>query len=211
VGQEVPITTGEALLDGNSNPFRTTQRQDIGVKLVVRPQINAGGSITLFLRQEVSSINGVLTSSANDLVLNKRELETTLVVDDGDIAVAGGLLDQNDRLSVDRVPGLSEIPVIGGMFRSTSRQRGRTNLMVFIRPTIIRTPADAQALSADRWGYMRRQQLETDPAVEPSLDEMLRDYMRAQAPVAPEAMITAPVGEVTVSPLPSIADPAPQD
>lgn len=185
VGQEVPITTGETLLDGNSNPFRTTQRQDIGVKLIVRPQINAGGSITLFLRQEVSSINGVLTNSASDLVLNKRELETTLVVDDGDIAVAGGLLDQNDRLSVDSVPGLGDLPVIGGLFRSTSRQRGRTNLMVFIRPTIIRSPADAQALAADRWGYMRRQQLNNDPAVEPSLDEMLRDYMRTQPPAAP--------------------------
>jgi len=202
VGQEVPITTGETLLDGNSNPFRTTQRQDIGVKLIVRPQINAGGSITLFLRQEVSSINGVLTDSANDLVLNKRELETTLVVDDGDIAVAGGLLDQNDRLSVDKVPGLGDLPMVGGLFRSTSRQRGRTNLMVFIRPTIIRSPADAQALSADRWGYMRQQQLNNAPGVEPSLDEMLRDYMRTQAPVAPSDVVTAPVGEVTLSPLP---------
>ncbi len=202
VGQEVPITTGETLLDGNSNPFRTTQRQDIGVKLVVRPQINAGGSITLFLRQEVSSINGVLTDSANDLVLNKRELETTLVVDDGDIAVAGGLLDQNDRLSVDSVPGLGNLPVIGNLFRSTSRQRGRTNLMVFIRPTIIRSPADAQTLAADRWGYMRQQQLNNAPGVEPSLDEMLRDYMRTQPPVAPDPVITARVGEVTAAPLP---------
>lgn len=208
VGQEVPITTGETLLDGNANPFRTTQRQDIGVKLVVRPQINAGGSITLFLRQEVSSINGVLTDSANDLVLNKRELETTLVVDDGDIAVAGGLLDQNDRLSVDGVPGLSTLPVVGGLFRSTSRQRGRTNLMVFIRPTIIRSPADAQALAADRWGYMRRQQLTNAPGVEPSLDEMLRDYMRTQPPVAPDDAIIAPVGEVTAEPLPPVAPAA---
>jgi general secretion pathway protein D len=205
VGQEVPITTGETLLDGNANPFRTTQRQDIGVKLVVRPQINAGGSITLFLRQEVSSINGVLTDSANDLVLNKRELETTLVVDDGDIAVAGGLLDQNDRLSVDGVPGLASLPYVGGLFRSTSRQRGRTNLMVFIRPTIIRSPADAQALAADRWGYMRQQQLDNAPGVEPSLDEMLRDYMRTQAPVAPDHVVTAPVGEVTAAPLPPAA------
>jgi general secretion pathway protein D len=211
VGQEVPITTGETLLDGNANPFRTTQRQDIGVKLVVRPQINAGGSITLFLRQEVSSINGVLTDSANDLVLNKRELETTLVVDDGDIAVAGGLLDQNDRLSVDGVPGLSTLPVVGGLFRSTSRQRGRTNLMVFIRPTIIRSPADAQALAADRWGYMRQQQLSNAPGVEPGLDEMLRDYMRTQAPVAPDYTITAPVGEVVAAPLPPVADPAPRE
>ena len=199
VGQEVPITTGEALLDGNSNPFRTTQRQDIGVKLVVRPQINAGGSITLFLRQEVSSINGILSGSASDLVLNKRELETTLVVDDGDIAVAGGLLDQNDRLSVDKVPGLGDLPGIGALFRSTSRQRGRTNLMVFIRPTIIRSPADAQALSTDRWGYMRQQQLNNAPGVEPSLDEMLRDYMRTQPPAAPVA--TAPAGEIVISPL----------
>ncbi|MBW8305116.1 MAG: type II secretion system secretin GspD, partial [Brevundimonas sp.] len=202
VGQEVPITTGETLLDGNSNPFRTTQRQDIGVKLIVRPQINAGGSITLFLRQEVSSINGVLSNSASDLVLNKRELETTLVVDDGDIAVAGGLLDQNDRLSIDKVPGLGDLPVVGGLFRSTSRQRGRTNLMVFIRPTIIRSQADAQALSADRWGYMRQQQLNNAPGVEPSLDEMLRDYMRTQAPVAPSQAVTAPVGAVVASPLP---------
>ena len=211
VGQEVPITTGETLLDGNSNPFRTTQRQDIGVKLIVRPQINAGGSITLFLRQEVSSINGVLTNSASDLVLNKRELETTLVVDDGDIAVAGGLLDQNDRLSVDRVPGLSEIPVLGGLFRSTSRQRGRTNLMIFIRPTIIRTPADAQTLAADRWGYMRQQQLNNDPAVEPSLDEMLREYMRTQPPVAPDYTVAAPVGAVAAAPLPPVAGPAPRE
>ena len=207
VGQEVPITTGETLLDGNANPFRTTERQDIGVKLVVRPQINAGGSITLSLRQEVSSINGVLTDSANDLVLNKRELETTLVVDDGDIAVAGGLLDQNDRLSVDGVPGLSTLPVIGGLFRSTSRQRGRTNLMIFIRPTIIRSSADAQALAADRWGYMRQQQLNNAPGVEPSLDEMLRDYMRTQAPAAPDYTITAPVGEVTAAPLAPVAGP----
>lgn len=200
VGQEVPITTGETLLDGNSNPFRTTQRQDIGVKLVVRPQINAGGSITLFLRQEVSSINGVLTDAATDLVLNKRELETTLVVDDGDIAVAGGLLDQNDRLAVDKVPGLGDIPGLGALFRSTSRQRGRTNLMVFIRPTIIRSPADAQQLSADRWGYMRQQQLNNAPDREPSLDEMLREYMRAQPPAAP--VPTAAPGDIVISPLP---------
>jgi len=215
VGQEVPITTGETLLDGNSNPFRTTQRQDIGVKLIVKPQINAGGSITLFMRQEVSSINGVLTNNASDLVLNKRELETTLVVDDGEIAVAGGLLDQNDRLSVDKVPGLGDIPVVGNLFKSTSRQRGRTNLMVFIRPTIIRTPGDAQQLSADRWGYMRGEQLRSQPGVEPSLDEMLRDYMRTQAPVAPRAIdnpapgVAAPVGEVTISPLAPAANAVP--
>lgn len=204
VGQEVPITTGETLLSGNDNPFRTTQRQDIGVKLVVRPQINAGGSVTLFIRQEVSSINGILSSNAGDLILDKRELETTLVVDDGDIAVAGGLLDQNDRLSVDRVPVLSDVPLIGGLFRSESRQRGRTNLMIFIRPTIIRSPADAQRLTADRWGYMRQEQLRVAPDQEPSLDELIRDYIRTQPPVPPQYLETAPVAPVAGEALPPV-------
>ena len=195
VGQEVPITTGSTLLDGNSNPFTTTERKDIGVKLIVRPQVNAGGSITLTVRQEVSSINGVLTQGATDLVLNKRELETTLVVDDRDIAVAGGLLDQNDRLSVDKVPGLGDIPGIGALFRSQGRQRGRTNLMVFIRPTIVRSSSEAQGLAADRWGYMRGEQLRAQPGAEPSLDMLLRDYMRTQPPAAGETqpLVLAPV------------------
>jgi general secretion pathway protein D len=205
VGQEVPITTGQTLLDGNSNPFTTTDRKDIGVRLTVKPQINAGGSITLTLRQEVSSINGVLTNGASDLVLDKRELETTLVVDDGDIAVAGGLLDQNDRLRNDKVPGLGDIPGVGALFRSTSRQRGRTNLMVFLRPTIVGTPEQAQGLAADRWGYMRDQQLAVQPDREPSLDALVRDYMRTQPPAAPSAgepTVIAPVPPVAAQPLP---------
>ncbi len=186
VGQEVPVTTGEVLADNNANPFRTTERQDIGVKLVVRPQINAGGSITLHIRQEVSSIDNQLTANASDLVLNKRELETTLIVDDGDIAVAGGLLSQNDSVVSSRVPLLGDIPGIGVLFRSTSREGARTNLVIFIRPTIVRSPEDAQRLSAQRWDYARRQQIAADPASEPSLDALLRDYIRTQPPVAPQ-------------------------
>ncbi len=185
VGQEVPVVVGEVLGSNNTNPFRTTQRQDIGVKLEVRPQINAGGAITLFLRQEVSSINGVLTAGASDLVLNKREIETTVLVDDGQIAVLGGLLDQNERLSVESVPGLGDIPVIGGLFRSTRRERGQTNLMVFIRPTIIRSPGDAARVGAERWDYMRNRQIDRDPTVEPSLDMLIRDYMGGYRPAAP--------------------------
>lgn len=181
VGQEVPVTTGEVLADNNSNPFRTTQRQDIGVRLEVTPRINAEGAITLTLRQEVSSINGLLTAGAADLVLNKREIETTLIVDDGDIAVAGGLLDQNETVSVERVPGLGDLPMVGGLFRSTRREGGQTNLMVFIRPTIVRTPQEAAALSAHRWDYMRWRQQLADPAREPTLDELVRDYFGAPA------------------------------
>jgi general secretion pathway protein D len=202
VGQEVPVTTGDVLLNGQNNPFRTTERREIGVRLTVRPQINAGDSVTLYIRQEVSSVNGILSNSANDLVFDTREIETTLVVDDGDIAVAGGLLDQNERVSVDGIPGLRDLPLVGGLFRSESRQRGRTNLMVFIRPTIIRTPQDAQRLSADRWGYMRDQQLRVAPDQEPSLDELLRDYIRTQPPVPPQYLEpTVPVAPVEGQPL----------
>jgi len=211
VGQEVPITTGQTLLDGNSNPFTTTDRKDIGVRLTVKPQINAGGSITLTLRQEVSAINGGLTRGATDLVLDKRELQTTLVVDDGDIAVAGGLLDQNDIISTDKIPGLGDLPGVGALFRSNSRQRGRTNLMVFLRPTIVRTREEAQGLAADRWGYMRDQQQAVQPDREPSLDALVRDYMRTQAPAAPATGqpmviaptgVSAPVAPVEAAPLP---------
>ncbi|MBW8367081.1 MAG: type II secretion system secretin GspD, partial [Arenimonas sp.] len=138
VGQEVPITTGEVLGDANSNPFRTTTRQDVGIQLEVKPQINSGGGITLFLRQEVSAVAGTISARSDDLILNKREIETTVLVDDGNIVVLGGLLDQGDQLSVDKIPVLGDLPAVGGLFRNKRREANRTNLMVFIRPTIIR-------------------------------------------------------------------------
>lgn len=185
-GQEVPITTGEALGDNNANPFRTTSRQDVGVKLTVRPQINAGGTVTLHIRQEVSAIDTALSQGASDLILSKREIETSLVVADGDIAVAGGLLSDTETVRADRIPGLASLPGVGGLFRSTGRDRTRTNLVIFIRPTIIAGPEDGRALTHRRWSHMRARQIEADPGREPSLDALLRDYMLTQGPVAPE-------------------------
>ena len=124
-----------------------------------------------------------------------------------DDAGAGGLLDQNDRLETSKVPGLGDIPGVGVLFRSTSRERGRTNLMVFLRPTILRTTADAQGLAADRWGYMRGEQQRVHPDREPSLDALLRDYMQAQPPAAPvagEPLVIAPVAPVAAQPLPPV-------
>ena len=204
VGQEVPITTGEVLGDANTNPFRTTARQDVGIQLEVKPQINAGGGITLFLRQEVSSIAGPVSAGSADLILNKRELETKVLVDDGAIVALGGLLDQNDRETVDKIPLLGDIPVLGGLFRNTARSRAKTNLMVFIRPTIVRSPMEAQRIAAPRYEYMRNSEVR-DPGQEAALDALVRDYLRTNPPVAPPVQVRPPAA-VTV-PLPSPATP----
>ena len=182
VGQEVPITTGEVLGDANSNPFRTIQRQNVGVQLEVKPQINAGGAITLFLRQEVSAVAGPVSEDFNELILNKREIETTVSVDDGEIIVLGGLLDQNERVSVERIPGLGDIPGVGHLFRSTAREGGKTNLMVFIRPTIVRSTADARAITAPRYEYIRDQQAMRNKQGISELDQLVREYLRAAPP-----------------------------
>ncbi len=185
VGQQVPVTTGEALSQNFDNQFRTVQRQDVGIKLEVKPQINTGGAIKLFLRQEVSSVAGPVSNDNSDLIINKREIETTVTVDDGEILALGGLLDDNERKTIERIPLLSDIPGIGELFKSRSRSRTKTNLMVFIRPTILRSKEDAQKLTQQRYGYIRGMQLQRDPEAEPTIDELVRDYMGAAPPIAP--------------------------
>ncbi|KKC26914.1 type II secretion system secretin GspD [Sphingomonas sp. SRS2] len=194
VGQEIPITTGQALSNNFENQFRTVQRQNVGIQLEVKPQINAGGAIKLFLRQEVSSIAGPVASGSPDLILNKREIETTVTVDDGDIIALGGLLDDNERRTIEAIPLLSRIPAIGELFKSRSRSHVKTNLMVFIRPTILRSPADAQRLAAQRYGYIRGEQVRYGkPGEEPGIDELVTDYMGTTVPVAPP-VAAAPSG-----------------
>lgn len=184
VGQEIPITTGEQLGQNFDNAFRTVQRQNVGIQLDVKPQINAGGSIKLFIRQEVSSIAGPVSSNFADLILNKREIKTTVTIDDGEIVALGGLLDDNERRTIEKIPLLGDIPGLGALFRSKAKSRQKTNLMVFIRPTILRSAADARALAELRYGYARDQQRQLRPDEEPSLDELLRDYMGAEPPIA---------------------------
>jgi general secretion pathway protein D len=189
VGQEVPVTTGQALSQNFDNQFRTVQREKVGVQLEVRPQINSGGAIKLFLRQEVSSVAGPVSSNSSDLIINKREIETTVTVDDGDILALGGLLDDNERRTIEKIPLLGDLPGIGQLFRSKAKSRSKTNLMVFIRPTILRNREDAQALTAQRYGYIRERQKDFSPGQEPSLDALVRDYMGAVPPasLAPQA------------------------
>ncbi|HYZ47899.1 MAG TPA: type II secretion system protein GspD, partial [Sphingomonas sp.] len=185
VGQEIPITTGQALSNNFDNAFRTVQRENVGIQLQVRPQINEGGAIKLLLRQEVSSIAGPVSNDNSELILNKREIETTVTVDDGEIVALGGLLDDNERRTIEKIPLLGDIPGLGELFKSRSKSRQKTNLMVFIRPTILRSAADARALAERRYGYVRERQLLQRPDQEPSLDELVRDYMGALPPTPP--------------------------
>ena len=205
VGQQVPITTGEALSQNFDNQFRTVQRQDVGIKLEVKPQINTGGAIKLFLKQEVSSVAGPVSNSNSDLIINKREIETMVTVDDGEILALGGLLDDNERRTIERIPLLSDIPGIGELFKSRSKSRTKTNLMVFIRPTILRSKEDAQKLTQQRYGYVRDMQMRRNPDVEPSIDELVRDYMGAAPPVAVQAGDT--VIEPSVTPPAQVIEP----
>jgi len=183
VGQEIPITTGQALSSNFDNAFRTTQRENVGIELTVRPQVNSSGTVKLNLRLEVSSIAGPVSSDNSDLILNKREVETTRTVDDGQIAVISGLLSDDERRTIEKIPLLGDIPVIGNLFRSKAKQRTKTNLMIFIRPTILRSADDSARLTEQRYGYLRLQQGLQTPNEEPSIDQLVRDYMGTAAPV----------------------------
>jgi general secretion pathway protein D len=207
VGQDIPITTGEALSRNFDNAFRTVQRENVGIQLEVKPQINSSGAIKLFLRQEVSSVAGPVSNRNADLIINKREFKTTFIVDDGDILAIGGLLDDNERRTLERIPGLSNIPIIGNLFKSKSRTRSKTNLMVFIRPTILRNRDDALALTAQRYGYIRDRQLAQNPDSDAALDVLVRDYMGAAVPQGREAIPGDQIVQPGVAPLPGDTAP----
>ena len=183
VGQEIPVTTGQALSSNFDNAFRTTQRQNVGIGLDVKPQVNSSGTIKLNLHLQVSSIAGPVSSDNSDLILNKREIETTLTLDDGAIGVIGGLLSDEERRTIEKIPFLGDIPVVGNLFKSRARSRNKTNLMIFIRPTILRTAADGRALAERRYGYLRLQQGLQTPGEEPTIDQLVRDYLGAAAPL----------------------------
>ena len=159
VGQEIPITTGESLGANNITPFRTTAREEIGVKLEIKPQINDSGSVALFIRQEVSSIAGAQLPNSNDLITNKREIETTVLADNGQILVLGGLISEDVQESVNKVPLLGDIPLIGRLFRSSATSIQRRNLMIFLRPTILRDSLTTKDLSEEKFNLIKAQQI----------------------------------------------------
>ena len=157
VGQEVPFVTGSFSNTGGSgaiNPFQTVQRQQVGVKLAITPQINEGNSMLLNISQEISSIASS-SSGAVDLVTNQRIVETTVIVDDGQILVLGGLLEDVLRESVQSVPVLGKIPLLGNLFRSRKTEKVKTNLMIFIRPTILRDSAQTAFETNQKYNMIR--------------------------------------------------------
>ena len=157
IGQEIPITTGESLGTNNSNPFRTTSRQEVGIELEITPQIDEGTSVILNIKQGVSGIAGV-AQSWTDLITNKREIETTVLVDNNQIIVLGGLIDEDVQEVVSKVPILGSIPLLGKLFQSSSKTTSKKNLMVFLKPTILIDSSTAQAISLEKYNFIKAQQ-----------------------------------------------------
>jgi len=161
VGQNVPFLTGSYSNTGGNgavNPFQTIERKDVGLTLRIKPQIGEGGTIRLVIFQENSTVVPSSKLSPQGLTTDKSAIETTVVVDDGQVMVLGGLLKDEYGGSVSQVPWLGDLPVIGPLFRTDSRSRSKSNLMVFLRPIVIRTQEESNALTMDRYDMIRAQQ-----------------------------------------------------
>ena len=166
VGQNVPFVTGSFTNTGTgtSSPFQTIERKDVGTTLKIKPQIGENGTVRMTIYQESSSIGDVATGTANaGPTTNKRSIESTIVVDDGQIIVLGGLIEDNYTTNRSKVPLLGDIPYLGALFRSESRSRKRSNLMVFLRPTVMRDQASSDRISLDRYDFIRGNQLNSQP------------------------------------------------
>ena len=147
VGQDVPVLTGSTVGSNNSNPFNTVERKKVGIMLKVTPQINEGNAVQMVIEQEVSKVEG----------------QTSLdVANDGELIVLGGLMDDQAGESVAKVPLLGDIPLIGNLFKSTADKKEKRNLMVFIRPTILRDGMAADGVSQRKYNYMRAEQIYRD-------------------------------------------------
>ncbi len=176
VGQEVPIITGSQTGSNNANPFQTVERKEVGIKLKVTPQINEGTAVQLVIEQEVSSVSG---ATAVDISINKRAITNTVLADDGKMVVLGGLIDEDVQESVQKVPLLGDIPILGHLFKSTSTSKRKRNLLVFIRPTIIRDSESMTRLSHSKYNFIRSEQIKQE---KDGIDLMPSE----QAPVLPE-------------------------
>jgi general secretion pathway protein D len=155
VGQNVPFITGQytTTASGSSNPFQTIERRDVGLALRVKPQVSEGGTIKLQIYQETSAVQD--STNAAGIITSKRSIESNVLVDDGQIVVLGGLLEDRLTDGTEKVPGLGDVPVLGNLFKYQTRKRTKTNLMVFLRPIVLRNPEQSVDITADRYDYIR--------------------------------------------------------
>jgi general secretion pathway protein D len=192
VGQNVPFVTGQYTnnntTNGSVNPFQTVERKDVGLTLKVKPQISETGTVKLTIFQEVSSVVPNSVGSSTGLITNKRSIESNVLVDDGSIIVLGGLLSDEYAGAASQVPALGDIPVLGWLFKSESRQRTKKNLMVFLRPVVMRDAAASDALSNNRYQQMMGLQQGAQPGFNPILGS-------GNAPVLPAAPVPKPKEE----------------
>jgi len=209
IGQNVPFVTGQytnanaGAGNGSVNPFQTIERKDVGLTLRVKPQISENGTVKMSIFQEVSSVQAGSINSATGLITNKRAIESNVLVEDGSIIVLGGLLSDEYANNQDKVPGLGDIPGLGNLFKSESRSRKKTNLMVFLRPVVVRDGASTSSLSMDRYDMMRTSQQQTQPASSALVPVNAAPVLPTLVPGQP----TQP--EVPTQPTPA-AQPAPQ-
>lgn len=208
VGQNVPFLTGQftsAGSTGSTNPFSTIQRQDIGLTLKIKPQINEGNAVKLDVEQEVSSIAS--STAGVDLITNKRSIKTSVMIDDGQILVLGGLIEDVLREKEERVPLLGDIPILGWLFRYNTVSKDKTNLMVFLHPTILKDAAFNAKVTHDKYTYLREQQLAImdrgvnfiDDDLTPLLPD-IKDFMVLPAPFQDNK--TPSVNDASVPPPP---------
>jgi general secretion pathway protein D len=166
IGQNVPFITGSYAVTGAAttpSPFQTIERRDVGLTLRVRPQISEGGTVRLQIYQEVSSVVDTILPNPAGVTTNKRAVESIVLVDDGQIVVIGGLIQDGVRETVEKVPFLGDIPLLGALFTYSTRSRSKTNLMVFLRPTVLRTAQRAESLTTGRYDYILGEQYKAQP------------------------------------------------
>ena len=196
VGENVPFITGQYTTMASAgaagvNPFQTVERKDIGLTLKVKPQISQGGTVKMAIYQETSAISPIVNVAG--LITTKRSIDTNVLVDDGQIIVLGGLIDDNLQDSEDKVPFLGDIPWLGTLFRYHNRTHTKTNLMVFLRPTVIRSNEQNSDLAADRYDYIRNTEIDNLPEPSSQLPDM-------GAPQMPELQDGTLVGGAFVQP-----------
>jgi len=205
VGSNVPFITGQFTNTGvaTTSPFQTIERKDVGITLRIRPQVGEGGAVRMTIFQESSALSDQVapgTSNAGPST-NKRSIESTVVVDDGAILVLGGLIEEKFSQNMSKVPLLGDIPYLGALFRSESRTKTRTNLMVFLRPVVMRDIDSASKLSLDRYDLIRARQQEAQPV--PSA------ILGSGSPIMPPPSQGAPMTPVPTATPSAIPRPAP--